>query len=127
MHGTLNHLLAPDRIWLDRFTQADRPQPALDTILDAALADLRAARIAEDARIHAVIAALDEAELAAEFSYANSSGRRFTQVLSDVLDHVFNHQTHHRGQVHCLLTLIGGRDAAPSLDLIAHQREHLAG
>lgn len=127
VHGTLNHLLVADRIWLDRFTQADRPQPALDTILHKGLADLRAARIAEDARIHAFIAGLDAAQLAAAFSYANSSGRRFTQVLSDALDHVFNHQTHHRGQVHCLLTLIGGRDAAPSLDLIAYQRERFAG
>ena len=35
--------------------------------------------------------------------------------------HVFNHQTHHRGQAHCLLTRI--TDAAPSLDLILYQRE----
>ena len=39
------------------------------------------------------------------------------------LMHFFNHQTHHRGQAHTLLTIPGGRDAAPSLDLLYFQRE----
>jgi uncharacterized damage-inducible protein DinB len=45
-----------------------------------------------------------------------------TQPLAPALDHFFNHQTHHRGQAHCILSTIGGRDAAPSLDLILFQR-----
>lgn len=61
LHGTLNHLLVGDRIWMRRFTGTGE---------------------------------------------------------APALDHFFNHQTHHRGQAHCLLTgLTGG---APSLDLIVY-------
>ena len=49
------------------------------------------------------------------------------QPLAPALDHFFNHQTHHRGQLHALLTAIGGRDFAPSLDLILFQRKTGAG
>jgi uncharacterized damage-inducible protein DinB len=46
-----------------------------------------------------------------------------TQPLAPALSHFFNHQTHHRGQVHALMTAIGGQNAAPSLDMILFQRE----
>jgi uncharacterized damage-inducible protein DinB len=49
--------------------------------------------------------------------------REERQALAPALAHFFNHQTHHRGQAHGLLTAIGGRDAAVSLDLILFQRE----
>ena len=45
------------------------------------------------------------------------------QVLAPALDHFFNHQTHHRGQAHALLSPIIGNDATPSFDLIIYQRE----
>ena len=45
------------------------------------------------------------------------------QVLAPALDHFFNHQTHHRGQAHALLSSIIGNDATPSFDLIIYQRE----
>ncbi|WP_371345651.1 DinB family protein [Ancylobacter sp. IITR112] len=123
VHGTLNHLLVADRLWLRRLT-GNGPEPAaLDAILFETLDELAQARIAEDARLTAYIAGLDAATLAADHSYANVAGTRFTQTLATILDHVFNHQTHHRGQVHCLVSGLLGKDAAPSLDLIAFQRE----
>jgi uncharacterized damage-inducible protein DinB len=121
--GTLNHLVVADRIWLARFEGTDGPQPALDTMLETHLAALRGLRAAEDARIIDFAERLTPERLDGTLSYANSSGRIFTQALSSALDHVFNHQTHHRGQAHALLTQLGGRAAAPSLDLIAFQRE----
>jgi uncharacterized damage-inducible protein DinB len=45
------------------------------------------------------------------------------QALAPALDHFFNHQTHHRGQAHALLSSIIGNDATPSFDLIIYQRE----
>ena len=45
------------------------------------------------------------------------------QPLAPALDHFFNHQTHHRGQAHALLSSIIGNDATPSFDLIIYQRE----
>ncbi|MFG1319324.1 DinB family protein [Xanthobacter autotrophicus] len=124
--ATLNHLLVGDRIWLSRFEGSAPPALKLDTILAPRLADLEPLRVAEDARIIAFIAAQDAQSLSAEIRYANTSGQTFQQSLASALDHFFNHQTHHRGQVHALLTSIGGRNAAPSLDLIIFQREQAA-
>lgn len=128
MHGTLNHILVADRIWMKRFTgQGDAPAK-LDVILHEDLANLRAARDREDARIEAYVGQLTEDELASTFSYVTiTNPKTVTQPLSPALDHLFNHQTHHRGQAHAILTGLRGRDFAPSLDLILYQRETGAG
>lgn len=124
MHGTLNHILVADRIWMKRFTGQGEAPAKLDAILHEELASLRAARDREDARISAFVGTLSENALAADFSYRTIvNPKTVTQPLSPALDHVFNHQTHHRGQVHAILTGLRGRDFAPSLDLILYQRE----
>lgn len=128
VHGTLNHLLVADRIWMRRFTgQGDAPDQ-LDAIPFEDLAALRAARDREDARIAAYIGQLTEQELAANFSYMTIvNPKQVTQPLAPALDHFFNHQTHHRGQAHAILTALRGREFAPSFDLILYQREVGAG
>jgi uncharacterized damage-inducible protein DinB len=124
MHGTLNHLLVGDRIWMHRFTGSGDAPNKLDAILFEKLSDLRDARRAEDLRISRYCESLDEKALTGEFTYRTiSKPATITQKLAPALDHFFNHQTHHRGQAHCLLTTIAGRGAAPSLDLILFQRE----
>src|SRR5579872_6642427 len=65
LHGTLNHLLVGDRIWMHRFTGEGEEPKSLDAILYDDFAGLRAARAAEDARIKAYIASLGEADLGA--------------------------------------------------------------
>lgn len=128
MMGTLNHVLVADRIWMKRFTGQGEAPAKLDAILHEELASLRAARDREDARISAYIGQLTEAELAANFSYITIvNPKTVTQPLAPALDHFFNHQTHHRGQAHAILTGLKGRDFAPSLDLILYQRETGAG
>ena len=126
MHGTLNHLLATDRIWMKRFTgEGDAPE-RLDAILHDDFAGLRAAREAEDQRIVAWIDSLDEARLAGVIRYRRvSTPDEFVQELMPALDHWFNHQTHHRGQAHTILTGLG--QEAPELDLLFYQREVIAG
>lgn len=123
VHGTLNHLLVTDGIWMHRFTGEGTVAPSLDTILFEEFGLLRGAREAEDQRIIAFADGLNDASLTAPIVYANSSGARFSQPLAGALDHFFNHQTHHRGQAHALLTGLLGRDGAPSLDLIVFQRQ----
>jgi uncharacterized damage-inducible protein DinB len=124
LHGTLNHLLAGDRIWMRRFTGTGDAPNRLDAILHESLQELREARRAEDLRISRYCDGLDAASLAGEFSYRTiTRPATITQTLAPALDHFFNHQTHHRGQAHCLLTIIAGREAAPSLDLVLFQRE----
>ena len=121
IHGTLNHLLVTDRIWMARFIGASDASPRLNSILFETLPELRTARDAEDQRIIAFIDGLEEASLAKSFRYRSiSAPAEFEQVLSLALAHWFNHQTHHRGQVHGLLTRLTG--AGPELDLLAYQR-----
>ena len=121
VHGTLNHLLVADRIWMRRFTgEGDTPN-RLDAVLVDSFKALRAARRAEDERIVTYIDGLNDAALAGRIRYrAVSSPAEFEQPLAPALSHFFNHQTHHRGQVHCLLTGLGLD--APSLDLVLYQR-----
>ncbi|NNM70936.1 DinB family protein [Enterovirga aerilata] len=122
VHGTLNHLLVTDRIWMRRFTGEGEVADRLDAILFDRLPDLRAAREAEDRRIESYAAGLGEADLVGIIRYRRvSSPEEVVQPLGPALAHFFNHQTHHRGQVHCLLTGLLGD--APALDLLFFQRE----
>lgn len=122
MHGTLNHILVADRIWMHRFTGAGALPPSLDAILYEEFEPLRKARRAEDARIAAYVGVwLTPTSRATSTTARSSSPPRSCQPLSSALSHVFNHQTHHRGQAHCLLTKVAGE--APSLDLILYQRQ----
>jgi uncharacterized damage-inducible protein DinB len=121
VHGTLNHLLATDRIWMQRFTGTGTAPDRLDAILFETLDELLPAREAEDRRIVDFVDGLDDTRLAGSIRYRRvSSPEVFEQPLAPALAHWFNHQTHHRGQVHALLTALVGR--APELDLLFYQR-----
>lgn len=125
LHGTLNHLLVADRIWMRRFTGVGEIPPSLDAILCEGFEDLRAARRKQDVLINRYIDGLDHEKLTGMLRYKTftSPQKTIEQPLAPALDHFFNHQTHHRGQAHALLTAILGNDATPSLDLLILQRE----
>jgi uncharacterized damage-inducible protein DinB len=122
LHRTLNHLLLGDRVWLQRFTGEGAAPDELDAILYDDFAELRAARQAEDACILAYIDGLDDSDLAGIIRYRSTRNpAEIEQYLAPLLMHFFNHQTHHRGQAHCLLTELTCE--APSFDLLVFQRE----
>jgi uncharacterized damage-inducible protein DinB len=122
LQGTLNHLVVADRIWLKRFTGEGEAPTRLDAIVAADRPALRVEREATDARLIAYVDALDDARVALTFTYTPiTDPRPVTQPLAPALVHVFNHQTHHRGQAHALLTRLTG--TAPAFDLIYFQRE----
>ena len=124
LHGTLNHLLVADRIWMRRFTGTGPVQTRLDEILFDELSALEGARQEEDERIVAYVDLLTEAKLAETFTYRTIvNPLDISQPLAPALAHFFNHQTHHRGQAHALVTMAAGNAATPSLDLILFQRE----
>ena len=121
VHGTLNHLLATDRIWMQRFTGTGEAPDRLDAILFEAFDELRDAREAEDRRIVEFVDGLDDVRIAGTIKYRRvSTPEVFEQPLAPALAHWFNHQTHHRGQIHALLTGLVGQ--APELDLLFFQR-----
>ena len=124
LHGTLNHLLVADRIWMKRFTGAGDQPPSLDAILYDDFEALRTARRSQDVLISRYVDRLSDMELAATIRYRTLvKPQTIEQALSPALDHFFNHQTHHRGQAHALLSSIIGNEATPSFDLIIYQRE----
>lgn len=106
--GTLNHLLVTDRIWMKRFTGEGDAPAALDAIIHKGLGALRVSRETEDGRIIDWVESLSEKALAGRFTYMTVTDMRtVSQRLAPALAHLFNHQTHHRGQVTTLLSQRG--------------------
>lgn len=126
IHATLNHILVADEIWMKRLTGTGDAPTSLDVILHDNFDELLNARKAMDERIIDYVNGLSDADYDGTFTYTPvTNPEPVTQARAPVLAHVFNHQTHHRGQVHAALTHMG--QDAPSLDLIYFQRvERLA-
>jgi uncharacterized damage-inducible protein DinB len=104
--GTLNHILVGDLIWLGRFTQ--RPFVAkLNEQLYNDFSELRAERVRLDATIVDWTQTLAPDWLNTDFNYTNSSGVTRTLPHWLLVTHMFNHQTHHRGQLTTLLNQMG--------------------
>ncbi|MFC4624165.1 DinB family protein [Daeguia caeni] len=121
IHATLNHLLVADRIWMKRLTGEGNHPDRLDAIIADNFIMLRDLRIAEDERICRYIDTMTSEQLAGRFTYITLSDMRtVSQRVAPALAHFFNHQTHHRGQIHAALTRLG--TDAPSLDLIQFHR-----
>ena len=100
----LNHLLLGDQTWMERFEGRGLQTPPLDTLLFDDFLDLRSARVQEDARIERFFTAIDDAFLSGSFAYVNNQGMRCVDPAPVAVGHFFNHQTHHRGQVHVMLS-----------------------
>ena len=93
VHGTLNHLLVTDRVWMQRITGEGTAPDRLDAILFEDLAGLRAARENEDRRIVDHIASLDESAFTCVIRYRRvSTPDMYKQPLTPALAHLFNHQ-----------------------------------
>ena len=122
IHGTLNHNLVGDRLWMGRITGRDSGIRALDQMLYGDFAGLRVAREAEDAQIINVIDAMDMPTLNTTLRYkALVDNSTSAMPMRFVLAHLFNHATHHRGQAHGLLSQTAV--APPPLDLAFYLRE----
>lgn len=106
---------------MGRFEGVPSGLDRLDAILFDEFADLRAARTAEDAHIMDFVAGLGDEAVSATFRYRNMAGEPQEMPLAWTLAHFFNHQTHHRGQVHGMLS--GTPVPPPPLDLIYFLRE----
>jgi len=119
--GIANHMLLADRAWLSRFTGSLDGPAAIDIIPYPGFADLLAARRAEDARITAFAKGLDPARLTGILHYQAMDGRPMALPMAIMAAHFFNHQTHHRGQMHALCGECGVRPR--DIDLVFYQRQ----
>ena len=121
IHGTLNHLLWGDRAWMARFDGWERPPLPLreSAGLIADFDALRAARVAADTRLQDWAGRVTDAWLAEDQSWlSGAAGREMRRPRALLVTHLFNHQTHHRGQVHAMLTAAGERTGDTDLFLV---------
>ncbi len=112
IHATLSHLLWGDTVWMSRFDGWEKPQGAIrdSTGFAPDWDDLCARREAADARILDWAGRVDPAWLASDATwFSGALGREVTKNAGLCVAHFFNHQTHHRGQVHAMLTAAGAR------------------
>ncbi len=108
IHGLWNHLLLVDRLWLARFDGAPLPYKSLDEEVCSDWDELKTERQRTDDAIDAYLNSLTQEKLAATLSVtALSTGRQFEMPLWIAVQQLFNHQTHHRGQVTALMEQAG--------------------
>ena len=121
IHRTLNHLLVVDQLWRGRIEGWKPSITSLDQQLHAEFEPLRHARVAEDGAIVRMVDGLEPARLLRPVKYTFVDGTLAETPLDMLLMTLFNHQTHHRGQVHTMLSQAGVKP--PPLDIIVWHRE----
>lgn len=110
IHGTLNHLLWGDQIWMSRFAGMPKPEGGIagSTTRFPDWEDLKRERVAFDRAIIDWAEKLDPHWFESDLVYFSGAAQREIRRPKWLLvTHMFNHQTHHRGQVHCMLTQSG--------------------
>lgn len=110
--ATFSHLLWGDMIWMARFTGSEAPQGgiAASTSLAEDWAGFKAARRQMDARLLDWAQTVPVDWLVGDLSwYSGATGRQVCKPKTLLVVHLFNHQTHHRGQIHAMLTAAGAR------------------
>jgi len=121
IHATLNHLLWGDRIWMSRLAGMPKPDAGIpqSVSLIADWDELKRERAAFDAVIVDWADRLDASALQGELTYYSGAIKAEVHKPKWVLvTHMFNHQTHHRGQVHCMLTQAGGKPSDTDLPFL---------
>jgi uncharacterized damage-inducible protein DinB len=120
--GTLSHLLWADQIWMSRFAGTPRPKAAGIPDSPAMVErweDLERERAAFDEIIVGWAEKLDPQWLESDLTwYSGAAKRDVTKPKALLVAHFFNHQTHHRGQVHCMLTQCGVKPGDTDLSLL---------
>jgi uncharacterized damage-inducible protein DinB len=114
IHATLDHVLLGDRAWMNRLASRDYPTGRIGEPIYDDFDTLKAAREAMDADILGWTATLTDDWLAEPMTWTSLLyGATFTHPRWGLVQHMFNHQTHHRGQTTTLLSQLG-RDVGPT-------------
>ncbi|HWL79893.1 MAG TPA: DinB family protein [Roseomonas sp.] len=121
LHGTLCHLVWGDTMWMSRFDGGTPPPvklPESPRMIED-FATLRTTREALDARIESWAAGIEQPALDGDLTwFSGAAGREVRRSMSLLVMHFFNHQTHHRGQAHALLTAAGASTGDTDLFLV---------
>ena len=115
IHGTLNHLLLVDHLWYGRLTREPWPLRTLADEIESDRGALQAQLLARGPAWRRYLESIDDEALAGVAEFVKIDGTPARLPRASCILHVFNHGTHHRGQVSAAITQFGGR--APELDL----------
>jgi uncharacterized damage-inducible protein DinB len=119
LHGTVTHLVAAEKIWLSRLV--GKPETVLMTEREASsLESLKSLWEDVAARMARFVSRLDDKGLEKDVEYVTTEGKRFTNGLQQILQHIVNHSTYHRGQVAAMMRQMGLDPA--NTDLITFYR-----
>jgi len=124
IHKTLSHLLWADQVWMSRFTDVPKPPGSIpDSVsLYPDWDGLKRERVAFDETMIGWSDKLDPSWIGDDLTYYSGGvGRNITAPKWTLVTHLFNHQTHHRGQVHCMLTQAGGKPHTTDLPALPEQ------
>jgi uncharacterized damage-inducible protein DinB len=122
LHHTILHTYSAEWVWHERW-QGQSPTSPLNPDDYPDLASIESAWKTLESQVRSLLSSLGETGLVREFQYRLFNGTEGKAVFWQMLQHVINHASYHRGQVTTLLRQLG---AAPpkSEDLIAYYREH---
>jgi uncharacterized damage-inducible protein DinB len=121
IHGTLCHLLWGDQAWMSRFDGWEKPAVIQKDSagLVADFDELRRLRVEADEKISAWAHRIDEAWLAQDLVwFSQSAQKELRNPRGFLVAHFFNHQTHHRGQAHAMITAAGEQTGDTDLFLV---------
>lgn len=105
IHLTLNHLLVMDIVWLSRLEGVTHDIPSMDYQLCPTFEALREKRAELDDLLIEVVTRASASRYGGEtLSYLSMDGRPSSLPVNVVLTHLFLHHSHHRGQIHCMLS-----------------------
>ncbi|NYT37342.1 damage-inducible protein DinB [Allopusillimonas soli] len=108
IHGTLNHILLADKVWLGRLTEQRFIVHSLDQTLYMDFPLLAQARMQTDLDIEHLVSELNPEDIEVPITYHSiSENKQNTTTKGLILLHLFNHQTHHRGQITTMLIQLG--------------------
>ncbi|MCA1334498.1 DinB family protein [Pseudooceanicola marinus] len=119
--GTANHLLWADAMWLSRLTDLPKPDVGVaeSPKMAPTLAAWQAERFRMDGRLRLWAEGLGALDLTGDLTwFSGSTGREERRPMAGIVMHIFNHQTHHRGQIHAMLTAAGEDPGATDLFLM---------
>jgi uncharacterized damage-inducible protein DinB len=117
VHGTLNHLLVAEHgLWFQRFANGQSPRRKLNEEVHTDRTTLQATLKQAAREWLPAIESWDEARFDGALTYTSTEGVTRALPFTPTLTHVFNHATHHRGQISAALTMLGHE--APDLDLL---------
>jgi uncharacterized damage-inducible protein DinB len=120
IHGTLTHIVAAQKIWVSRWKGAPE-ETLLQTKDVASLLDLISIweRVSSDTA--GVLKSMTDERLQETITMTTTTGKQFTHTYQEMMQHLINHSSTHRGQVATMIRQLGIRP--PTIDLIAYYRQ----